>query len=140
MADPIQKTFEAVRTALVNDETLTALVSASNIRPANVDVGLDFPAIRIRIEGGEDNDFPNSVRGRVYIHAFHQGAKPFTTINQIQDAIKDVLHHKETSVSNVSIDIKYLVRSHLTTMIPEIEMAKGTFSKVAYYDYIAQTK
>jgi len=136
---------EIVRTALIGDSALIALVPASKIAVADNQAKALYPHISIGVDGGCGNDYETAKSGTINLTIY---AKTNNAPNERVDAfldsiyqrIKAVLHEKELSLSLTSeIRIDTIYETYESRMMAETDIA-GLFFKTAKYSYVAHSR
>jgi len=137
--------LEIVRTALIGDSALIALVPASKIAVADNQAKALYPHISIGVDGGCGNDFQTAESGTITltIYAMTTNApneQVSSFLKSIYQRIKAVLHEKELSLSLTSeIRIDTIYETYESRMITETDIT-GLFFKSAKYKYVAHSR
>jgi len=128
-----------VAKAVTHDDR--AVVLARNIRPAYGNLPVAFPAINITMEGATGNSAPGSDTGDFMFYVYCQSepgstGQPNTVLNLISGRIRDLLHNKESNLTNGAISIQKMWEVYRSSIIPAPEISETTHSQALRYEYI----
>lgn len=134
----------AVRAVLIGDGTLTALVSATNIKPQDSPYPVSYPAITLSF-GSEigDNDIADSLFGRYHVRIYYQGSKPYLNLYSIRDRVKLLLSARSSTsdVTDSNVTAHRFFEEFCSPVISEDETAdKEVYSLDSRYRFIATDK
>jgi len=131
--------FKAIRDRLVADSTLIGYVPVAKIRTGEGNLPAVYPCIMLGIISKE-NGLADTLEGRISIRIYTRNQAYAETLDTIHSRIFDLLHKKETSISNDDIAIDLLWEISASSWINEPEAPKDTWSLTAFYVFAAQAK
>lgn len=133
----------AIRSRLVADGALVAIVDADDIRPQDSPYPAQYPAITLSVSGSRNGGVPDSLRGVLFVRMWYQGAKSYLNLDAIHDRVK-VLLDTESDIWHLSasddVVIDAIEESFASEILHEDRPVEETYSLHTNYRFLATVK
>lgn len=131
--------YASIRNRLCSSSKLIAKVASTNIKVSYQRDINSFPAIRIRVVGGNGDNFSSFIRGDVYIGIYaSRNDQPSKELATIYGIVYDLLHDHGSSLTTTNIGVARIWEQHVEYPLWNEDISK--YFLTARYSYIAQNR
>lgn len=130
--------FQAVRRRLCNSATVAAMVATGNITVSYQAEPTSYPAVRLRVVGGNGLNLDTFLSGDLYVGIYTNNDNPSAHLASIYSVVRSKLHDKQSALTTTNIGVGKIWEAYVDYPLFQEETRK--YFLTARYGFTAQNK